>query len=156
MNKIINQTEPLILNISDTNGNKVSARYYSISFDSGESERNIKLELYGVNEGDEQGINMISDNNTPQFNKRNDVNFDYSDSWNSTITNYFTCIMENNNDSLLLLEKKLDELIARFEEQKGIIDSYFHKEREWKKTKLLQTKEIRSLNDHIEKVKTGG
>ena len=64
--------------------------------------------------------------------------------------------MENNNDSLLLLEKKLDELIARFEEQKGIIDSYIQKEREWKKTKLLQTKEIRSLNDHIEKVKTGG
>ena len=37
--------------------------------------------------------------------------------------------MENNNDSLLLLEKKLDDLIARFEEQKGIIDSYIHKER---------------------------
>lgn len=64
--------------------------------------------------------------------------------------------MENNNDSLLLLEKKLDELIARFEEQKGIIDSYIQKEREWKKTKLLQTKEIRSLNDHIEKVKADG
>ena len=64
--------------------------------------------------------------------------------------------MESNNDSLVLLEKKLDELIARFEEQKGIIDSYIQKEREWKKTKLLQTKEIRSLNDHIEKVKTGG
>ena len=64
--------------------------------------------------------------------------------------------MENNNDSLLLLEKKLNELIARFEEQKGIIDSYIQKEREWKKTKLLQTKEIRSLNDHIEKVKADG
>ncbi len=64
--------------------------------------------------------------------------------------------MENNNDSLLLLEKKLNELIARFEEQKGIIDSYIHKEREWKKTKLLQNKEIRSLNDQIEKVKAGG
>ena len=64
--------------------------------------------------------------------------------------------MENNNDSLLLLEKKLDDLIARFEEQKGIIDSYIHKEREWKNTKLLQAKEIRSLNDQIEKVKTDG
>ena len=30
--------------------------------------------------------------------------------------------MERNNDSLALLEKKLDELIVRFEEQKGIID----------------------------------
>ena len=64
--------------------------------------------------------------------------------------------MKNNNDSLLLIEKKLNELIARFEEQKGIIDSYIHKEREWKKTKLLQAKEIRSLNDQIEKVKTDG
>ena len=64
--------------------------------------------------------------------------------------------MERNNDSLALLEKKLDELIVRFEEQKGIIDSYIHKEREWKKTKLLQNKEIRSLNDQIEKVKGGG
>ena len=64
--------------------------------------------------------------------------------------------MENNNDSLVLLEKKLDELIVRFEEQKGIIDSSIHKEREWKKTKLLQNKEIRSLNDQIEKVKAGG
>ena len=64
--------------------------------------------------------------------------------------------MESNNDSLVLLEKKLDELIVRFEEQKGIIDSYIHKEREWKKTKLLQAKEIRSLNDQIEKVKTDG
>lgn len=64
--------------------------------------------------------------------------------------------MESNNDSLVLLEKKLDELIVRFEEQKGIIDSYIYKEREWKKTKLLQSKEIRSLNDQIEKVKAGG
>ena len=56
----------------------------------------------------------------------------------------------------MLLEKKLDKLIVRFEEQKGIIDSYIHKEREWKKTKLLQNKEIRSLNDQIEKVKAGG
>ena len=64
--------------------------------------------------------------------------------------------MESNNDSLVLLEKKLDELIVRFEEQKGIIDSYIHKEREWKKTKLLQNKEMRSLNDQIEKVKAGG
>lgn len=64
--------------------------------------------------------------------------------------------MERNNDSLVLLEKKLDELIVRFEEQKGIIDSYIYKEREWKKTKLLQNKEIRSLNDQIEKVKAGG
>ena len=64
--------------------------------------------------------------------------------------------MERNNDSLALLEKKLDELIVRFKEQKGIIDSYIHKEREWKKTKLLQNKEIRSLNDQIEKVKAGG
>ena len=33
------------------------------------------------------------------------------------------------------LEKKLDLLIKRFDEQKGIIDSYVKRERDWKKIK---------------------
>lgn len=64
--------------------------------------------------------------------------------------------MENNNESIVLLEKRLDDLIKRFEEQRGIINSYVEKERDWKKTKLLQNKEIKNLNEEIQKAKLGG
>ena len=37
-------------------------------------------------------------------------------------------------------EKKLDLLIKRFNEQKGIIDFYIKREREWKKDKVLHKK----------------
>ena len=40
------------------------------------------------------------------------------------------------------LEKKIDLLIKRFEEQKGIIDSYVKRERDWKRDKALHRKEI--------------
>lgn len=63
--------------------------------------------------------------------------------------------MENNNESIALLEKRLDDLIKRFEEQRGIINSYVEKERDWKKTKLLQNKEIKNLNEEIQKAKLG-
>jgi len=63
--------------------------------------------------------------------------------------------MENNNESIVLLEKRLDDLIKRFEEQRGIINSYVEKERDWKKTKLLQNKEIKNLNEEIQKAKLG-
>jgi hypothetical protein len=36
-------------------------------------------------------------------------------------------------------------------EQKGIIDSYVQKERDWKKSKLLKNKEIKMLQDRIQK-----
>ena len=42
-------------------------------------------------------------------------------------------------------ENKLDLLIKRFEEQKGIIDSYVKREREWKKDKVLHRKELNRL-----------
>ena len=64
--------------------------------------------------------------------------------------------MENNNESIALLERRLDDLIKRFEEQRGIINSYVEKERDWKKTKLLQNKEIKNLNEEIQKAKLGG
>ena len=47
------------------------------------------------------------------------------------------------------LEKKLDLLIKRFEEQKGIIDSYVERERNWKKSKILQNKEIDKLKSKL-------
>jgi hypothetical protein len=57
--------------------------------------------------------------------------------------------MENDNNSFSLLETKLDDLINRFVEQQGIIDSYILKERDWKKSKLLKNKELKILQDRI-------
>lgn len=49
------------------------------------------------------------------------------------------------------LEKKLDLLIKRFEEQKGIIDSYVKRERDWKKDKVLHKKEVSKLEKILKK-----
>jgi hypothetical protein len=51
------------------------------------------------------------------------------------------------------LEKKLDLLIKRFEEQKGIIDSYIKRERDWKKDKVLHKKELSQLERNLKKAK---
>ena len=49
------------------------------------------------------------------------------------------------------LEKKLDLLIKRFEEQKGIIDSYVKRERDWKRNKVLHKKEVSELEKNLKK-----
>ena len=51
------------------------------------------------------------------------------------------------------LENKLDLLIKRFEEQRGIIDSYIKRERDWKKDKLLHKKEVSRLEKDLNKTK---
>ena len=51
------------------------------------------------------------------------------------------------------LEKKLDLLIKRFEEQKGIINSYIKRERDWKKDKVLHKKELSQLERNLKKDK---
>ena len=51
------------------------------------------------------------------------------------------------------LENKLDLLIKRFEEQRGIIDSYIKRERDWKKDKLLHKKEVSRLEKDLKKAK---
>lgn len=51
------------------------------------------------------------------------------------------------------LENKLDLLIKRFEEQRGIIDSYIKRERNWKKNKLLHKKEVSRLEKDLNKAK---
>ena len=51
------------------------------------------------------------------------------------------------------LEKKLDLLIKRFEEQKGIINSYIKRERDWKKDKVLHKKELSQLERNLNKDK---
>jgi hypothetical protein len=43
---------------------------------------------------------------------------------------------DKNYSSLESLEQRIDLLVKRFEEQKGIIDSYIKREREWKKNKI--------------------
>ena len=55
------------------------------------------------------------------------------------------------NSSLGDLEKRVDLLVKRFEEQKGIIDSYIVRERDWKKNKIIQNKEITKLKNKISK-----
>ena len=49
------------------------------------------------------------------------------------------------------LEKKLDLLIKRFDEQKGIIDSYVKRERDWKKDKVLHQREVKKLGKTLKK-----
>ena len=49
---------------------------------------------------------------------------------------------DKNYSSLESLEQRIDLLVKRFEEQKGIIDSYIKREREWKKNKILLIKDI--------------
>ena len=51
------------------------------------------------------------------------------------------------------LENKLDLLIKRFEEQRGIIDSYIKRERDWKKDKVLHRKEVSRLEKDLNKAK---
>ena len=56
---------------------------------------------------------------------------------------------------LTSLKLKLDKLIDRFDEQRGIIDSYVKRERDWKSSKLEYTKKIDSLNDQIAQLGKG-
>jgi|TARA_B100001093_G_scaffold483694_1_gene516452 hypothetical protein len=60
---------------------------------------------------------------------------------------------EKENSSLNSLEEKVNLLVKRFEEQKGIIDSYVERERDWKKNKILQNKEISQLKTKLSKEK---
>ena len=58
---------------------------------------------------------------------------------------------KNNQLNSKDLEKKLDLLIKRFEEQKGIIDSYVKRERDWKRDKVLHKKEVSQLERILKK-----
>ena len=60
---------------------------------------------------------------------------------------------KNSELSSKVLEKKLDLLIKRFKEQKGIIDSYIKRERDWKKDKVLHKKELSQLERNLKKAK---
>ena len=58
---------------------------------------------------------------------------------------------KNNEFSSKDLEKRIDLIIKRFEEQKGIIDSYVKRERDWKRDKALHRKEISQLERDLRK-----
>jgi|TARA_Y100000385_G_scaffold69852_1_gene70064 hypothetical protein len=60
---------------------------------------------------------------------------------------------EKNYSSLENLEQRIDLLVKRFEEQKGIIDSYIKREREWKRNKILLNKEVSVLEKKLSKEK---
>ena len=51
------------------------------------------------------------------------------------------------------LEDRINNLIKRFEEQKGIIDAYVKRERDWKKDKVLHKKEVTSLEKELKKAR---
>ena len=51
------------------------------------------------------------------------------------------------------LEDRINNLIKRFEEQKGIIDAYVKRERSWKKDKVLHKKEITKLEKDLRKAR---
>jgi len=52
------------------------------------------------------------------------------------------------------LEDRINNLIKRFEEQKGIIDAYVKRERGWKKDKVLHKKEIAKLEKDLRKARS--
>ena len=52
------------------------------------------------------------------------------------------------------LEDRINNLIKRFKEQKGIIDAYVKRERGWKKDKVLHKKEISKLEKDLRKARS--
>ena len=60
---------------------------------------------------------------------------------------------EKNYSSLENLEQRIDLLVKRFEEQRGSIDSYIKREREWKRNKILLNKEVSVLEKKLSKEK---
>jgi len=52
---------------------------------------------------------------------------------------------EDSKSSVNNLIKSTEKLLKRFDEQKGIIDAYIKKEREWKRNKLAQANQIKKL-----------
>ena len=57
-----------------------------------------------------------------------------------------------NKNILEELNKKVDVLLKRFIEQKGIIDGYIKRERDWKKNKTLNIKKIKDLEFELKKI----
>ena len=59
----------------------------------------------------------------------------------------------DSNNSIDKLIKVTNQLLKRFEEQKGIIKEYTKKERNWKESKLHGMNQIKALEKEIKKLK---
>ena len=57
---------------------------------------------------------------------------------------------DNTGSNIETLKERIDLLIKRFDEQKGIINSYVGREGDWKQNKIIQSKEISELKNQIE------
>ena len=57
---------------------------------------------------------------------------------------------DNASSNIEILKERIDLLIKRFDEQKGIINSYVGRGRDWKQNKIIQGKEISELKNQIE------
>ena len=57
-----------------------------------------------------------------------------------------------NKNVLEELNNKIDVLLKKFDEQKGIIDGYIKRERDWKKNKTLSLKKIKDLEFELKKI----
>ena len=62
--------------------------------------------------------------------------------------------MESKETAVSDLIKKVNDLLNRFNEQKGIIDHYIKQERVWKENKILQIQEIESLKRDLKKLQS--
>ena len=62
--------------------------------------------------------------------------------------------MESKETGLSDLIKKVNDLLNRFNEQKGIIDHYIKQERVWKENKILRAQEIESLKRDLVKLQS--
>ena len=61
-------------------------------------------------------------------------------------------VKDLNKNVLEELNKKVDVLIKKFNEQKGIIEGYIERERGWKKNKTLNLKKIKDLEFELKKI----
>ena len=62
--------------------------------------------------------------------------------------------MESKETGLYDLIKKVNDLLKRFNEQKGIIDHYIKQDRVWKENKILQAQKIESLKRDLAKLQS--
>ena len=59
----------------------------------------------------------------------------------------------NNTEAFEKLNQKINSLIQKYSDQKGIIDLYIKKEREWKSNKADNLRKIKDLENSLKKLK---
>ena len=59
----------------------------------------------------------------------------------------------NDTEAFEKLNQKINSLIQKYSDQKGIIDLYIKKEREWKSNKADNLRRIKDLENNLKKLK---